>query len=103
MEDADAEFGGMDNMALYVDAWDAGCPWRPWAVQSDPVGVPSWTFEITSFAPLIHSGSCVLAASAADPWHVRSSNTWQDQTRPRAGRLQELPPESPALVNCGIL
>ena len=37
-EQADAEFAGIDSMALYVDAWDAGCPWRPWAVHSDPVG-----------------------------------------------------------------
>ena len=54
MEDADAEFGGMaTNMALYVDAWDAGCPWRPWAVHTDPVGVSMcYTLDIAAFAYL---------------------------------------------------
>ena len=35
---ADGGQGGDDPMVLWVDDWEEGAPWLPWASHDDPVG-----------------------------------------------------------------
>lgn len=38
--EADADADSDDPMVLWLDEWDEGAPWLPWAAHDDPVGVP---------------------------------------------------------------
>ena len=73
-EELDAEFGGLDTMALVLDEWDAGCPWRPWAVHADPVGeleavVAVRACRCTCCTGVMqqHQAPCAWAIASAEP------------------------------------